>query len=287
MAKALRIFIVGFLIGLILAHNAHGQVRCASYLGMCHPKFPCDQALAVFSGIETPCLGWLHTTFGAMCTCPKRFLATEGKKIVRVHVVNGTCFKERGRTCAKDEVFYQETIASADRKFATRNPALMRKYRRKLQEVKRMVYGRSPDAPLVFDPGVEFYLSLCLECPLETRARRTMHRVAAEVFPGVPLVDSVLTQKCLPGAICEKHGSGARVPAGGIIDSDGEDFRAFDSEAWIARNRGAIQAHGWIPGFNLLAPGSTRFELPLQRNNPPTRQDFRDLREWLVPSSGL
>lgn len=279
MGKLLRIFIASLLLGLIPAHAARGQVRCASYLGICSQRFPCESALAVFSGIDNPCIGWLHTTFGARCECPKRFLAIEGDKIARVHVVNGTCFKERGRVCAKDEVFYQETIASADSKFAKRNPAILRKYRRKLQEVRLMTDKAAP--------GLDLYISPCLESPLGSRARRTMHAVAREVFPGVSLVDSVLTQKCLSRAVCEKHGSKARVPAGGILDTDGEDYRVVDVQTLIERNPGAALVFAWEPSFNLLCPSYTSFVLPLQRICGPTRDDLREIREWLAPSSGL
>lgn len=277
MVNILRMALLGLLLGFLMAKHAHGQVRCASYLGMCHQRFPCDSALAVFSGIDTPCLGWLHTTFGTTCTCPKRFLRIVGTRIVRVHVVNGTCFPERGRRCAADEVFANESISSADKKIRSKNPAILRKYRRKLREVRRMTDSAAE--------GLELYISPCLESPLSDRARRVMHEEARKVFPGVPLVDSVLTQRCLPGAVCEKHGSGARVPAGGIIDSDGESYTSFDTEAWIARNPGAIQAHAWKPAFNLLCPSYTSFVPPLRRTCGPTREELRDLREWLVPSS--
>lgn len=271
--------LLGSLLGLCVTLAAHAQVRCASYLGACSQRFPCDAALAALSGLDKPCMGWLHTTFGTRCECPRRFLTLAHNKVARVHVINGSCFPERGRRCAKDEVFANESIPSADKKLRTKNPAILRKYRRKLQELRRVLS--------VASEGTDVYISPCLECPVGDRARRVLVDETRKVFPSFPIVDSVLTQRCLRGTVCEKHGSRANPPAPCIVDTDGESYLDMNMPAWFERTRQCEQQHLWTLRFNMLCPEYTSFVPPLRRTCGPTRDDLRVLREWLFYDSGL
>lgn len=277
-------FVAGWLLlfAFLLCRQANAQDNNlgASYIGMCHRKFPCDDALAVFNGLDVARVGWLAVTFGKTCTCPKRFLALPGRKLVRVHLINGTCFKERGRSCAADEVFYQETIASADKKFKQKNAGIVRRYRRALQATQRVLRGIDADTTLL--------LSLCLECPLSNRARAVMLTEAQKVFSeGVTWVDSVLSQRCLPGLVCEKHGGAPRVGSPCVVDTDGDSFLSLDVPIFIEAGRACEAALLWAPRFNLLCPDATGFIPPLSRSCIPTKADFKVLRSWLVYSPGL
>ncbi len=76
--------------------------------------------------------------------------------------------------------------------------------------------------------------------------------LAQELFPGTIMVDSVLTQRCLSGSICEKHGASPRVKAPCIADTDGDDFRDIDLFRFTARAESCDIAFLWSRGMNLL-----------------------------------
>lgn len=247
----------------------------ASYLGLCHRLWPCDESLRVFDGLPVKRLGFLAPpTFGKSCPCYRKFLSLPGPKEVRVHLANGTCFRERGRACGPGEVFEGESLASADRKLRRRRPDLLRRYRTNAVRVRTLL-ASSPDAIV--------RTALCLECPVSHPARRALLSVAREVFPGGTFVDSVLTQACLtgPDVVCEKHGAAPRLSAPCVADTDGDDFQAIDVDRYRARTSRCQTAFLWGMRFNLL-DGSGRFVPPPERTTRPTRADFAALRYWLL-----
>lgn len=279
MIDLLRWFFIGIgcgLVTLLSTATANSQSNFgASYLGMCHSRWKCQQSLDVFQGVPEKRVRWLATTFGKQCPCVKRFLGLPGRKLIVPHLVNGTCFKERGRICGKDEPFFGESIASADSKLKRKRPDILRRYRKNLQNTRRILQAADADT--------EVLLSLCLECPLSDQARLTLLEEARLVFPDGKFVDSVLSQKCLPGLVCEKHGRLPRLPAGECIaDTDGDSFDQIDMDAFIERTRQCRAAFLWAFRFNLLDVTSGSFQPPLERSHPPTADDLEYLRYWLL-----
>ncbi|MBX9584736.1 MAG: hypothetical protein K2X87_30905 [Gemmataceae bacterium] len=278
MTTLLRWFLLGFACGLgLLTGIVSSQDNLgASYIGFCHPRWPCDQSLKVFDGVPVKRLGFLAPpTFGRTCPCYRRFQHLPGPKYVRVHLANGTCFRERGRVCQPGEPFAGETVASADRKLRRRNPGLLRRYRHNALKLK---------AVLTPDPFTIERLALCLECPVSGPARRALLRVAREVFPDGVFVDSVLTQGCLKGLVCERHGSRPRLSPPCVADLDGRDAREVDVAGFARRTAGCEASFVWARPFNLLPPDpSTGFVSPRARTAAPTRADFDFLRALLAP----
>ncbi len=269
--------VMAFLSGLavVFAAAAFGQENNygASYLGFCSKHWPCAQSLKVFEGLPEKRVRWLAVTFGKECPCVEKFLRLPGKKLVSPHLANGTCFPERGRICGKDEPFYRESIASADRKVRAKNAGLLRKYRKNARNVKGLLKG--------IDADTEVIPSICLECPLSDRARVVLLTEAVKIFPGVQFSDSVLTQKCLPGLLCEKHGRLPRLSAPCIADTDGDDFQQISSEDYRERTSSCRVAFLWGFPFNLIDLLAGRFQPPTERTRRPVQADFEALRSWL------
>lgn len=255
---------------LLIPFTALGQPLGPSYLGMCSPAFPCGRAMRVYDGLETKVGGWLVGTFGDECPCSQKFLGLPGKKFVRVHLANCTCFPERGRRCLVGEPFRGETIRSADKKLVQRNRALLKRYNRSLQIAKRQLSIADKDTTVV--------LSLCLETVLSMRARSVMLREARKVFPDGVFVDNPVAGPCMPGLICEKHGVNPSLRAPCVSDTDGSDWR----EEFPVLKPQCMAQYLWEPKFNLINPTFKGFQPPRERSNAPTVRDFRRVREAII-----
>ena len=246
-----------------------------SYIGMCSSSWPCEQSLKVFDGLPVKRLGYLAVTFGEKCPCVTKFLGLPGKKYVRVHLANGTCFPERGRHCEKGEPFFGESILSAEEKLKARNPGLLRRYRRNIQFVKRNLTAS--------DNNTTVRYSLALESPFIDRARKTLRRVARKELPANSVfVDSVLGQHCLKGTICERHGiSGPGLAPQCIGDTDGEAVTDDVLTSFLERSGQCEAGFLWVPSFNLLDAGSPVYRKPKERTAASTHEDFDQLAGWL------
>lgn len=265
--EALKWFALGFLAGALLAigkltlaqnEKSAGSLG-ASYLGMCHKDWPCSKSLKVLEGLEVKRIGWLHMTFGdPKCPCAQRFLELEGRKEIRVHLTNGTCFRERGRVCGPQEPFRGISISQASKRLEGNNPQLIRRLKSSWERLR-------PTLEKAKAEGAKVFLSPCLECPLSQRARMRMITLAREMFPETTLVDSVITQRCLRGTVCEKHGAAPKVKSPCILDTDGVDFRDIDLSLFASRARNCEMGFLWSRGMNLLPEGSKGFVDPRKR----------------------
>lgn len=266
-----------------LSRAAHGQaVPGASYIGMCSRNFPCERALRVFDVLEpgeTKAIGYLHGTFGSRCGCVVKFLSeTAGPKYVRVHLADGTCFPERGRSCLKGSVFRGERLLSAEKKVLRRDGRMLARFRKAIFEV------REQHKPFIADSSITFRYSPCLECPFGRPARRVLHQVARRYLPGDSLVDSPLQKSCLDSAICEQHGDEPRVPRQGrcITDLDGISIEASDLTKFAERSRNCEAMFYWSFGFNLLPYNySGPFIPPMARGAQATEREFEALEYCL------
>jgi hypothetical protein len=275
--EATKWFLLGFFAGSLFAlwrssladpNQGAGNLG-ASYLGMCHKDWPCEKSLKVFDGLEVKRVGWLHMTFGPpQCPCAQRFLELSGEKEIRVHLTNGTCFKERGRICGPQEPFRSLSILEASRKLERNNPQLIDRLELSWKRLKPLL--RKAEAA-----GVKVYLSPCLECPLSQKARRRMISLASEMFPGTIMVDSVLTQRCLKGSVCEKHGARPRVKSPCLVDTDGISFLDIDISRFTASAASCDIGFLWSRGMNLL-PEKKGFIDPRKRKgkDAPSEWEF-------------
>ncbi len=269
-----------------LTSLAQSPTLGASYLGICHKKWPCEQSLQVFTAGDNSALGFLATTFGASCPCVKKAISQSKVKNIRIHLANGTCFKERGRTCGKYEPFYKETIKSVDRKLRNGSTALLIRYRRNVRQVRAIIDTAGPE--------VDVKLSLCLEAPFSQEARVKLLVTAFQEMntspKGVRYVDSVLPDgTCIPGLICERHGDPRKITFkpgeksnGCIIDTDGFDYRKMKNKKEVIQSSEAqgCETFLWQPAFNLLGSGKGFID-PRKRTAIPTKADFEHLRQTL------
>jgi hypothetical protein len=253
----------------IYAEPIHG----ASYIGICNPNFPCEKAL---QGINA--LGYLADAFGHRCQCVRRFLNTPGKKYLRVHLANGTCFPERGRKCGRRDVFFRETLKTAESKLLKRDTALLRNYEASILRTKRLLSAADAETTIRY--------SLTLEAPFSNRARQRLLEVAKRHFPEKVLVDSVLSQGCLKGLICERHGDSVSYLPGQrcISDTDGIPFSDANLHGLRSSSQSCEAIFYWSTGFNLLPYGySGKFIYPYDRRHRMADWEMEGLRQCLEP----
>lgn len=248
-------------------------VRGPSFIGICSPNFPCQDALSILEQQREKALGYLADAFGHECSCVREFLKLPGGKYVRVHLANGTCFPERGRRCGKYDVFYGESRKTTEIKLLRKDPKLLRRYRASIIRTKALL-GEASD-------GLRIRYSLCLECPISDRARRVLLKEALKYLPQEMIVDSPIKFKCLSGLICEKHGDAMRYARGQRCISDTDGVSAF--EANLQRlNTNSKQCEAifyWSYGFNLLPYGYRgRFIAPYMRKKAAEDWELEGVR---------
>jgi hypothetical protein len=251
----------------------------ASYIGMCNPKFPCEEALRALNVTPVKTFGYLADAFGHKCQCVKKFMADSAPKYVRVHLANGTCFPERGRRCGRYDVFSGERIKSAEIKVFKKNSRIIKRFRASIIRTLHLMR---------IDPTATVRYSLCLECPLSLKARKILLNEALKFIPLEQLVDSPLSGRCLTGLICERHGDNPRFDtrrAGCIADLDGKDLFNADIELFEKRSKNCEAIYYWTYGFNLLPYGYRgKFISPDKRTNKLDQLEFEGL-DWCLKQS--
>jgi hypothetical protein len=246
-------------------------IRGASYIGICNPSFPCQKALR---GVKA--LGYLADAFGHRCQCIREFLKTPGPKYLRVHLANGTCFPERGRKCGRKDVFYRESLKSAESKILRRDRGIFRAYEASILRTKRLLSSADAETTLRY--------SLVLEAPFSNRARQKLLKIAKRHFPEEALVDSVLSQRCLKGLICERHGDSMRYSPDQrcISDTDGIPFSDANLPRLEQHSAQCEAIFYWTTGFNLLPYGySGKFIYPYERKHQPYDWELNELKVCL------
>lgn len=243
-----------------------------SFLGLCHPEFSCRGVLETFRG-RPIVTGWLENSFGESCECGERILRQRKEKVLRVHIANSPCL--RNRRCGKHEIFAGETVASADRKVRRRNPRLLKKYSDTVERLAaRVAQARG---------GLTLYVSPCLECDLSASARRVLFRITQDVLPNAILVDSVYNHACLLGKVCEKHGDKPGLIRPCIADLDGIDGKAVDLKAYRRATMACDIRYYWEPWLNCIRSGG--FVEPSERNCRYPMSKFYQIRERLCSLS--
>ena len=212
-----------------------------SFLGLCHPEWNCNQTLKTLSGdvIKT---GWLENTFGSRCKCADRLLQDARDKILRVHLVNSPCM--RNNRCGRYELLYKETARSASNKIIRGNRRILQKFRRTVLRLKRRIDRAKGN--------VKLYVSPCLECDLNGRARRSLLSIVAGIMPSAILVDNPYRQRCIRGVVCEKHGINPKLSAPCIVDLDGVDGGVVDIKSWLQRYSHCELQYYWNYEMNCI-----------------------------------
>lgn len=206
-----------------------------SYLAICQKTWPCAESLSVFDGQREIRTGWLMQTFADNCPCARKVLHDPRPKVIRIHLANSACLRN-GR-CGRYEVFAGETVASATKKIIAQDKVLLSKFRRVTRRTKRLLNEAKG--------SLQCYISPCLECDLNERARKILGSITHVLLPNCNLVDSVVHRPCLRGYICEKHGPLPSLNTPCISDLDGSDFEVEDTEGFLQSTSQCLLRFVW------------------------------------------
>lgn len=238
------------LLALLLPAVVYADVG-QSYLGMCHPTWPCELSLQQLTHLNT---GWLEHTFGEACPCADKLLRSRRPKTIRIHLLNGPCL--RNRRCGRYEPFYGMSIAKANRLIAQQEPTLIQKITVIMQRAsERLAKARQP---------ITCYVSACLECDLRYEQRLFLAKMAATFFPQCVIVDNPVLDRCLDGYVCEKHGPKPKLKAPCIADLDGVASESIDVKQYLEHTRQCAVRYLWTHAYNCIS-GSV-FVDPRKRN---------------------
>lgn len=241
--------LVLILILLVSIAPRHTRAEGLSYLGMCNKTWNCDRTLKRWRGEP---FGWLENSFGSECACVDRMLATEKRKVIRVHLLNGPCM--RNRRCGRHEAFYGYTAASASRAIVRGRGRVVKRFSAILERTKERLSRANGK--------VTCYVSPCLECDLYDRARVRLANLVSAALPNCNLVDSPHSGSCLRGTVCEGHGENPSVSVPCIVDLDGKSAAEVDLNKWVAKYGSCDLRFIWYPWMNCIG---SRFVDPIKR----------------------
>jgi hypothetical protein len=224
----------------LLAFIASAQAQGTSYIGLCNSTWNCNKTLATWQ--EKPIIvGWLEDSFGAVCQCADTILRQNKPKIIRVHLANGPCL--RNRRCERHDVFYGYTIASANR--AAKIPSS--RLRKRLDVLAKRLKQRIEQSR----GSLICYVSPCLECDLHGPARKALFSAVSATLPSCILVDNPLKTDCIGGAVCERHGITPNLERPCIADLDGTEVKSsLDLQTYYANTKQCDLRFYWSSWMN-------------------------------------
>jgi hypothetical protein len=225
---------------LLVSLYAPQAAAAPSYLAMCHKDWNCKATLQTLAAQDAVVTGWIENTFNAKCPCGDKVLKLPNPKVIRVHLMNSPCM--RNRRCGRYEVLYGYSKASASRAVHIRGSRLNRRFNAVLDRFKRRL--ATAQAP------VQCYLSPCLECDLDGPARRALFNRVSIALPSCILVDNPYRQRCLRGFVCERHGHDVPEFKPCITDMDGLDGTTVSVRRWVANSQQCAIRYYWEPWMN-------------------------------------
>lgn len=259
------------ILALVTTCSQASAAPALSYLGLCQKSWPCEKSIAAFKGQSVIRTGWLELTFGTKCPCAERLLNDPRRKEIRVHLSNGPCL--RNKRCGPYEVFYGETIASANRKVKAGDKKLLDKF---------VAVAKQLDGRLSKSRGeLTCYVSPMLESDLDGKARRILHNLTRSVLPGCSLVDNPHRRACLPNTVCEYHGAAPRVQSPCIADMDGAPAEETSVSKFLRSTKRCDQSHIWGLGFNCNKELGGKFVDPRKRNCDRPKSYYQNLAKYL------
>lgn len=228
-------------IAILLVSIQAPAIAAPSLLGMCHKDWNCDATKDMYRGNDTLFMSWLATTFGTKCSCVNELLNDPRPKIVRVHLANSACM--RNRRCGSYEPFYGYNKTTASRAVIRGDNRLSRYFDNQLTKLK-LQFAKSSN--------LVCYVSPCLECDLNERARRILFNRLSAALPQCIPVDNPYRQHCIEGYVCEGHGTNPTVIKPCIVDLDGIDGKNIDVKKWVDQYRHCDLAYYWEPWMNCI-----------------------------------
>lgn len=259
----MRLVLISILIVSIWAKDC---TAAPSLLGMCHKDWDCNATIKLYDGFDAVILSWLENTFGRDCKCADRLLNDARPKIIRAHLINSPCM--RNKRCGRYEALWGYTAASGSRAALQPRSRLRRRFGRILETFRQRIEGKD----------ITCYVSPCLECDLYAQARRTLADLVSVAVPSCIVVDSPYRQRCLRGTICEKHGENPGVASPCIVDMDGTDGATIDVKKWLERYSYCDLRYYWEPWMNCIRG---EFIDPRERNCSYDASIFEATKEIL------
>jgi hypothetical protein len=259
----------------ILLHiYAPVAMAAPSLLGVCHKDFNCNGVDRLYQSQDKLVIGWLENTFGHKCQCLEGLLSDARPKIIRAHLIQSPCM--RNKRCGRYEALWGYTAASASR--AAQNPRsrLRKRFAVILERFRQRIQGKE----------LTCYVSPCLECDLYEPARRVLANLVSATLPTCNIVDNPYQRRCLSGLTCEKHGVNPNLSAPCIVDLDGIDGATVNLNKWVAKYRHCDLSFYWEPWMNCIRG---KFVDPRSRNCKYDTSIFEGAicRSFLHPSSAI
>lgn len=245
-----------------------------SYLALCQRTWPCATALSAFNNTDTIRVGWIEGTFGRTCSCANTLLQDPRPKVIRVHLANGSCLRQG--TCGRYEVFYRQTVASANRRIKQGNRLLLGRFTAEAKRLaKRLKVSSGP---------LTCYVSPVLESDLDQVANAKLAAIAAKYLPGCRLVDNPRSGACRPGVVCETHGLFPRLSAPCIADLDGATVSDSDKADFLQRTSSCDISFIWTPEMNCNNSSTLSRIDPRNRVCEQSASYHTGLSTWLPPA---
>jgi hypothetical protein len=239
-----------------------------SYLGLCSPTWDCKRMMATW-GTDIPIVtGWLENTFAKECSCGEKILQEPRDKVIRVHLLNGPCL--RNKRCGKYEAFHGFTIKTATADVKKPGSVIVRRFDRIVRRFKKRLAQAQGNYTC--------YVSPCLECDLDETARRVLFARVSRHLPNCLLVDNPYGRRCLRDHICEKHGANPTVSQPCIVDLDGIDGREVDPKKWVEKYRHCDLTYYWELWMNCIRGD---FIDPRERRCNYSRKTYQRMRALL------
>lgn len=241
------------------------EAQGISYLGLCNKTWECRKTFQSFTNRKEILVGWLEGSFGSECACGDKILASPRPKVIRIHLTNGPCL--RNRRCGRHEVFYGYTIPSASRALEKAPERLNRRFLRVIERTKaRLAKGRNYSC----------LISPVLESDFKESVRLKWLKLAESHFPSCDMVDNPLKRPCLPGYVCERHGVNIKAKAPCIADLDGIDGSKVDLKKWSKAVNQCDLKFYWEPWMNCIRDS---FIDPINRNCEYKTSRFKKAKE--------
>ena len=243
---------------LLVANVCYGQA--VSYLGLCHKTWDCRKTLRTWNGMPNIVTGWLEGSFNRACPCGDVILKQSKPKVIRLHLANGPCL--RNRRCGRHEVFYGYTVAGAARAIDRKDNRIFRRLDKVIERTKKRLESAK---------NLTCFISPVLESDFNSATRKALLDHVAGHFPSCRMVDNPLKKPCLPGYVCEKHGEAPKLTSNCIADLDGIDGANADLRAFKRASRGCFMQFYWEPWMNCIRG---KFVDPLDRSCEYRRERF-------------
>lgn len=249
--------------------SGDSQNRGVSYIGMCHRRVSGEDVTRMFRGQEIINLHFLTRTFNKHgCPSFSQIAKDARPMVLHVSLINGPGL--RNRRLQRHEFLYGYSIRTAEAAIRRRDPKVLSQIMVAANEAKALVSLRE-------DRTTVLRIKPILEANFGKTARRIVFKEVRKVFPRADLIDNPLEDSCLPGLLCETHGTNTR---GDIIDLDGMDYHETDGRRWEREGKEKVGMFVWKYCNNGFRPAE-RWIPPLARKHWCDGRDVSFFQNWL------